>query len=53
MNWLKHCHVGKVHSPDDVITLQSKFISAGILSQTVRPMGGDVVLMHVADDEDL
>lgn len=52
MQWLKKCYVGKVYSPDDILMLQDKFILAWVLSVTVRPTGGDMVLIQVAKDED-
>lgn len=39
MAWLQNCYVGKVHSLDDVITLQSKIMLAGLSSLVVKPMG--------------
>lgn len=49
---LNKCYVGYVHNPNSVYLLQDKIIDEGESSFTITPLGGDTMLIKLAEWEE-
>ncbi|GLU14523.1 hypothetical protein SLE2022_310850 [Rubroshorea leprosula] len=51
--WLKNCYVGQMHKFDGLMSLQDRLLIEGFFSIKVTPMGGNLMLIHCEDAEEV
>ncbi|GKV09634.1 hypothetical protein SLEP1_g21105 [Rubroshorea leprosula] len=51
--WLKNYYVGQMHKLDGLMSLQDRLLVEGFFSIKVTPMGGNLMLIHCEDTEEV